>query len=223
MIACVKLESTSRSWTRTIGVRGKCVTTQPPGSSFPIHRINFKINFFNFNFNSKPPNPHSKSNFDWFQSSGSSLHLQIAFPKYYALYIMFTDLCSLEWRCTSLFCHSAYNTKAEDFMLRDVKYVTMRMRYREVSSLLSAYDFRCFPLIDSTGNGCIRNCHNWELLNSCTGNWHVTRLLLVMELYSQPQRGTNGGRQEAKVIRKMCGAEAAGYWVTIYLVFNYNF
>jgi len=30
MIACVKLESATGSWTRAVDVRGKCVTTQPP-------------------------------------------------------------------------------------------------------------------------------------------------------------------------------------------------
>jgi len=30
MIACVKLESATGSWTRTFGVRGEYVTTQPP-------------------------------------------------------------------------------------------------------------------------------------------------------------------------------------------------
>jgi len=29
MIACVKLESATGSWTPAVGVRGKCITTQP--------------------------------------------------------------------------------------------------------------------------------------------------------------------------------------------------
>jgi len=30
MIACIKLKSATGSWTRAVGVRGECVTTQPP-------------------------------------------------------------------------------------------------------------------------------------------------------------------------------------------------
>jgi len=46
MVACVKLESAaSGSWNQAAGVRGKCVTTQPPAPLINEDNLSMQLTF----------------------------------------------------------------------------------------------------------------------------------------------------------------------------------
>ena len=78
------------------------------------------------------------------------------------------------------FFYSAYSTKAEDFMMRGVKYLTTRMTYREINSLLSACDFRCFPLVDSAGRKFVVNIQHVYVILMIFKQWQVLTCILYL-------------------------------------------
>ena len=48
-------------------------------------------------------------------------------------------------------CDSAWQIRVEDFMKRDVKFVTTESTYRDVALVLSGNMYRYFPLVDNGG------------------------------------------------------------------------
>ena len=74
---------------------------------------------------------------------------------------------------------SAHNVFVEDFMVKDVKFLTTHSSYKDAKQLLESFMFRSFPLIESQG-GMRATCHhiltfvprlsvqiNWQSRVSC--------------------------------------------------------
>ena len=53
---------------------------------------------------------------------------------------------------------SAHNVFVEDFMVKDVKFLTTHSSYKDAKQLLESFMFRSFPLIESQG-GMQATCH----------------------------------------------------------------
>lgn len=67
------------------------------------------------------------------------------------LYTMLYDRLLLLYHCMCCIQFSAHKVFVEDFMIKNIKFLTSNTTYKEAQKLLDKYSFRSFPLVDSKG------------------------------------------------------------------------